>query len=161
MSENKYLRSPIPGISCGDEVTDADLDVHLRAFIEQYVQKDIRGRWIEFLIDRRDQWDRRNRSRAQAKLLEKTNSMMNSFSPTDPSASRVDLAHLPTGWLANNFGDRRGVLFCPYWTPAFATASEAVQFFYWDDSSALLSFTPGEDALYFCHGGEIFGLGKE
>jgi hypothetical protein len=40
------------------------IDRHLRAFIERYVQRDMRARWIEFLIERREEWALATRSGA-------------------------------------------------------------------------------------------------
>ena len=142
---------PVP-LPCSADETEA----HVRAFIESFVVKDARPRWIELLLDRSHRLERKHGEPVPHKLRDavdkllgrfKTEQMPNCCSPITGTAT----------WpiaLRRVLGDERGVYFALDSAPCRMTAAEAASIAY--ESYAILSFEAGRRALLFQHEGTVW-----
>jgi hypothetical protein len=134
---------------------------HVRAFISAFVLPQVQPRWVEFLIDRRSEWDAIPCSPRSIKIRGKARDMLRIFAADERYCVRVPNAKRTAAYYETTFGNAPGVYFALGTAPCKLTAAEADVKFSYDDESALLSFQAGKKVLFFCHDGGVWKCEKE
>ena len=130
-----------------------ELESHLRAFIAAFILPRAQARWLEFLIDRRQEWDVSPRSPHDAKVRWKAGKVMRQFAADKRYCLRISNAQSKEAYYDSAFGKAPGVYFEMGTPPCKLTANQAFQKFVMEDDTALLSFQAGKKALFFLHSG--------
>jgi hypothetical protein len=138
-----------------------EAESHLRAFISAFVLPQVQPRWLEFLIDRRSEWDAMPCSPRSIKIRGKARDVLRMFAADERYCVRVPNAKRTAAYYETTFGKAPGVYFTLGTPPCKLTAIEADVKFSSDDESALLSFQAGKKALFFCHDGGVWKCAKE
>ncbi len=137
------------------DVSNEELELHLRLFIKTFVNAGFQDRWVEFLIDKRHDYLRLPRSKKVIKLYTKANDLLRSFSSNDYCKKLKSplTTNLNSIFLIH---DQTGIYYLPGKPPVRLSILEAEAHFNVYDDSAILSFKAGEYALFFCHGSGIW-----
>ena len=132
-------------------------ELHVRAFIKQFIVKEVQPRWIELLIEKRQElMAQPDTHPAKLKLHRTSNQLLSRFRLNSLEPYCTPLLGTQT-WpipLRQAFGDKRGVYFDLNASPCTMTAAEAAMEA--SEDYAILSFIPGETALFFTHEGPIW-----
>ena len=134
----------------------AEVESHLRAFIAAFILPRAQPRWVEFLIDRRDEWDTTPRGPKSRKVRSKATDVLRGFAADVRYCVPVPNARRTAACYEATFGKAHGVYFELGSPPCRLTAVAADEKFSWEDKSALLSFEAGKKALFFCHDGGVW-----
>ena len=149
----KYEPVTIAPVACSAE----EQDLHVRAFIKQFIVKEAQSRWIELLIDKRQELlAKPDTHPAKLKLHRASDQLFSRFCLNYLEQYCTPLVGTQT-WpmpLRQVFGEKRGVYFDLNSSPCTMTAAEAAMTAYEDN--AILSFIPGETALFFTHEGPVW-----
>ena len=137
-----------------------DVENHLRAFVAAFVLPNAQARWLEFLIERRPDWDTKSRSPNGIKMLWKAEEVLRRFAADARYCVHVPNAQRTSPYFEAVFGAAPGVYFELGTPPCKMTAVQADRKFAKDDESALLSFQAGKRALFFCHDAGVWKCEK-
>jgi hypothetical protein len=147
----------VPGIARPVELCGSDVgDTHVRGFIQAFVTRSARERWLDLLVKYRPEWSQFPRGARGAKLYDKVHALLDAYYPAadgaSPSCPYTECGHSPR--------ERVGVLIDPATPYCYITPSEAHDLFTARDSSMILSMEAGRRAIVFCHDGYIYTCSK-
>jgi hypothetical protein len=137
-----------------------EVELHLQAFIREFVVPDEQSRWRELLIDRRSEWDRPlPKTHPNPRHIKMVHKIWHLFMIR--SVDSRYCRQIPNGQrVATTFdamvGKGPGVYYSPGNLPCRMVTMEASELLYKDDSNALLSFQPGKKALFFAHSNGVW-----
>lgn len=137
-----------------------EVESHLRAFIGAFVRPEAQPRWLEFLIERRSEWDATPRSPRGIRIYEKAQAVLQAFAADDRYCVRIPNGQRIESYYVSTFGRASGVYFATGTAPCKLTATKANAKFSHDAASAMLSFQAGRQALLFCHDGGVWRCEK-
>lgn len=117
-----------------------ELELHLRAFGNEFIEKQKLGRWNHVLFE--------NPEKAKNELNKLGNYLIRNFHRTLNGSDSFPIS------LKERFGNREGVFFDGIEPPIKITAPEAASLKEVRDVGALFSIIPGKLALFFFHDGD-------
>lgn len=139
----------------------AEMEDHLRSFINSFILSHVRDRWQEFLIDKRFEWDTVPRTPRSKKFYHKAGELMRHCAIEPNLCKKLPDNQCSSCCFEATFGNVSGVYFALDVPPRKMSAADAAIKFAEEDRSAMLSFVPGKKALYFCHDGGVWLCEKE
>lgn len=128
--------------------TTEELDEHLEAFVEQFLEADVRERWLRLLIDKRSDWFPLAGMK-NSKLAGKFNDLLlNWFSPEPELYTKVYGEEACPLALTRLYGTERGVYFDGF-LACKLTAAEAASVTMERHRNGILSLKVGRKAIFF------------
>ena len=138
-----------------------EVENHLRSFISNFIIPQAQPRWLEFLIDKRFEWEGTPRTPRRIKFYHKADEVMRHCAVEPQFCVKIPNSQCTPYNFDSTFGKVLGVYFALDMPPCRMNASDALARFMLEDRCALLSFLPGKKALFFCHDGGIWKCGRE
>ncbi len=137
-----YKSVPVEPYSC----TMKEYDLHLKAFIEDFLEADVRGRWQPLLTRRRASWFvPPNNIKLGGQCY---GPLFDWFSPKDEYSKLAIGEEAYPSALAGLYGAARGVYFDGFMA-CKVTAAEGASVTIDHHRNGILSFVPGRKAIFF------------
>lgn len=136
--------------------THEEMEQHLRSFIRTFVLPHMQPRWIQFLIENRNRWNKDQSGPDSRKALRKADEVLRSFPLHCRSCKQLRNADKVSETGPMNFSKHHWVYFELRTPPCKVTVVEAEARFVLRADSAILSIREGEFAVIFCHDGGIW-----
>ncbi len=151
VAQNASEDNAVSVVPCSVE----EVERHLRAFIAAFVLPQAQSRWIEFLIEKRPQWEtplpKTHPSPRHINMVLKASQVLRLSAIDERDRVLIPNAQRTHEYFDANFGKALGVYFGVGVPPCKMTAGEANTRFVHDDANALLSFQAGKNVLFFSH----------
>jgi hypothetical protein len=145
-----------PVVVCGDGLGDE----HASAFVNEFIPRSARERWLELIVTLRPEWSRLPRGARAKKLYWKVSALLDAYQPADGGVLPYRARDVTEIMVHRPVRERTGVLIYPDIPYCYLTLAEARDLFMLEDSSMILSIEAGMYAFVFCHGGYVYTCSK-